>query len=108
MANDYSYDEIYARLITGIGKKGDILVGLSTSGNSKNIVRAFEKCTELGIKTVALTGALGGKMKEVADITICIPSEDTPRIQESHITIGHVICEIIEENMFGKINQLIR
>ena len=102
VANDYSYDEIYARLISGIGRKNDVLVGLSTSGNSKNIVRAFQKCKELGIKTVALTGASGGVMRDVADVTICVPSTDTPRIQESHITIGHIICEVIEAEMFGK------
>lgn len=106
VANDYSYNEIYARLITGVGREGDVLVGLSTSGNSKNIIKAFEECRSLGIKTIALTGASGGKMKEIADITICVPSTDTPRIQESHITIGHIICEIIEENMFGDKNSL--
>lgn len=102
VANDYSYDEIYARLISGIGRKNDVLVGLSTSGSSKNIVRAFQRCKELGIQTVALTGASGGVMKDIADVTICVPSTDTPRIQESHITIGHIICEVIEAEMFGK------
>lgn len=102
VANDYSYDEIYARLITGIGRKGDILVGLSTSGNSKNIVRAFEKCKELGIYTIGLTGESGGMMKSIADSCICVPSSDTPRIQESHIMIGHIICEIVESTLFPK------
>lgn len=102
VANDYSYDEIYARLITGIGRKGDILVGLSTSGNSKNIVKAFEKCKELGIYTIGLTGEGGGAMKSVADDCICVPSCDTPRIQESHIMIGHIICEIVESTLFPR------
>lgn len=100
VANDYSFDEIYARLISGIGKKGDVLVGLSTSGNSKNILQAFKKCRELGIYTVALTGSSGGIMKSEADICICIPSNDTPRIQESHIMVGHIICEIVESSLF--------
>lgn len=101
VANDYSYDEIYARLITGIGRKGDVLVGLSTSGNSKNILNAFQRCKELGITTIALTGETGGLMKSESDLCICVPSMDTPRIQESHITIGHIICEIVESTLFG-------
>ncbi|MFR9166720.1 MAG: SIS domain-containing protein [Dysgonomonas sp.] len=102
VANDYSYDEIYARLIGGIGRKGDILFGLSTSGNSKNILKAIEKAKEKNIFSITLTGDSGGKMKESADICICIPSDDTPRIQEAHITIGHIICEIVEESIFSK------
>lgn len=100
VANDYSFDNIYARLISGIGKKEDVLIGLSTSGNSKNILRAFEKCKEKGITTIALTGNTGGQMKLLADITLCVPSTDTPRIQESHIMIGHIICEIVEAALF--------
>jgi D-sedoheptulose 7-phosphate isomerase len=101
VANDYSYDEIYARLITGIGRKGDILIGLSTSGNSQNILNAFKKSKELGIETIAFTGDTGGKMKTNVDICLCIPSSDTPRVQEAHITIGHIICEIVESTLFG-------
>lgn len=101
VANDYSFDSIYARLISGIGKKEDILIGLSTSGNSKNILRAFEKCKEKGITTVALTGDTGGQMKSLVDICLCVPSSDTPRIQESHIMIGHIICEIVEATLFA-------
>lgn len=101
-ANDYSYDEIYARLIRGVGRSGDILLGLSTSGNSKNIVRAFEQAKEIGITTIAFTGEGGGKMKQIADYCICIPSDDTPRIQESHITVGHIICEIVEHTLFSQ------
>jgi D-sedoheptulose 7-phosphate isomerase len=102
VANDYSYDEIYARLMKGLGRKEDVLVGLSTSGNSKNILRAFEECRKMGIPTIGFTGASGGKMKETADICVCVPSSDTPRIQESHITLGHIICEIIESTLFPK------
>lgn len=101
VANDYSFDIVYSRLISGIGNKGDILVGLSTSGNSKNILEAFNTCQEKGITTIALTGATGGKMAAKADFLINIPSADTPRIQESHITIGHIICEMVEATIFG-------
>lgn len=101
VANDYSYDVIYARLIEGIAKKGDVLIGLSTSGNSANILRAFEKAAEMGVITIGMTGASGGKMKEQADYLINVPSSDTPRIQESHILIGHILCELTEKNIFG-------
>ena len=102
VANDYSYDEIYARYIKGVAKKGDVLVGISTSGNSNNIVRAFEAASELGAVTVALTGEGGGRMKELANITINVPSSDTPRIQESHILVGHIICQYVESTMFPR------
>jgi D-sedoheptulose 7-phosphate isomerase len=101
VANDYSFDLIYARLIDGIGDKGDILVGLSTSGNSVNIVKAFEVAKEKGIITVGFTGLSGGVMKNLSDYLINIPSTDTPRIQESHIMIGHIICQLVEENYFS-------
>jgi len=102
VANDYSYDEIYARLIRGVGRTGDVLFGLSTSGNSKNIVKAFEQAKKMGIKTIALTGESGGLMSGLADVCIRVPSADTPRIQESHITIGHIVCEIVESTLFPK------
>jgi D-sedoheptulose 7-phosphate isomerase len=101
VANDYSYDVIYSRLLEGLAKPGDILVGLSTSGNSGNIVKAFEKSKELKVVTVGFTGAAGGKMKELSDYLINVPSTDTPRIQESHILLGHIICELVEKNIFG-------
>src|SRR6476646_639934 len=97
VANDYSYDVIYSRLIKGIGNAGDVLIGLSTSGKSKNIVNAFEQAKENKMFTIGFTGATGGKMKKYSDILINIPSEDTPRIQESHITLGHIICQFVEE-----------
>jgi len=101
VANDYSYDVIYSRLMTGMGYKGDILLGLSTSGNSKNIIKAFEVCKEKGIATVALTGHNGGRMGAMADYSLIVPSDDTPRIQEAHIMLGHIICEIVESAIFG-------
>jgi D-sedoheptulose 7-phosphate isomerase len=101
VANDYSFDLIYARLIDGIGDKGDVLVGLSTSGNSANIVKAFEVSREKGIVTIGFTGLSGGTMKSLSDYLVNIPSTDTPRIQESHIMIGHIICQLVEENYFA-------
>jgi len=101
VANDYSYDVIYSRLLEGLAKPGDVLVGLSTSGNSANIVNAFEKSKELKVVTIGFTGAAGGKMKELSDYLINVPSTDTPRIQESHILLGHIICELVEKNIFG-------
>ncbi len=101
VANDYSYDEIYSRLIKGIGQKGDVLVGLSTSGNSKNIVKAFEMAKEKGMQTIGFTGETGGQMKEISDYLLNVPSTDTPRIQESHILLGHIVCQLVEEGYFG-------
>jgi D-sedoheptulose 7-phosphate isomerase len=100
VANDYSFDVIYSRLIDGIGKKGDILIGLSTSGNSANIIKAFEKAKEKGMMTIGFTGQTGGKMKDVSDLLLNVPSTDTPRIQECHIMLGHIICQLVEEKLF--------
>ena len=96
VANDYSFNDVYSRLIRGIGKKGDILIGLSTSGNSTNIVNALKEAKELGIKTIGFTGKNGGEINQHCDIIIKVPSRDTPRIQEMHILIGHTICHLIE------------
>ena len=104
VANDYSYDVIYSRLIKGIGNEGDVLVGLSTSGNSTNIVNAFEMAKEKKMITIGLTGSTGGKLKDLSDFLINIPSDDTPRIQESHITVGHIICQLVEEIYFAETN----
>jgi D-sedoheptulose 7-phosphate isomerase len=101
VANDYSYDVIYSRIVKGIGNKGDVLVGLSTSGNSKNIINAFEVAKEKGIITIGFTGESGGKMKGISDHLLNVPSSDTPRIQESHIMLGHIICQLVEEQYFG-------
>lgn len=100
VANDYSYDVIYSRLVKGICNSGDVLVGLSTSGNSANIVKAFETAQQKQIITVGFTGASGGKMKALSNYLFNVPSNDTPRIQESHIMLGHIICQLVEENYF--------
>lgn len=100
VANDYGYDFVYSRLLEGIGKNGDVLVGISTSGNSKNIVKAFETAKNNGIAVIALTGEGGGTMAESADVLLNMPSNDTPRIQEAHILVGHIMCQLVEELYF--------
>ncbi|MEI8136776.1 MAG: D-sedoheptulose 7-phosphate isomerase [Bacteroidota bacterium] len=102
VANDYSYDIIYSRLVEAMGKKGDVLIGLSTSGNSGNVIKALEKANEMGITTVAFTGKTGGKINGVSKYLINIPSIDTPRIQECHMLLGHTICELVEIKLFPK------
>lgn len=100
VANDYSFDVVYSRMINGIGKSGDVLVGISTSGNSTNILKAIETAKEKGMITIGFTGTTGGKMKDACDILLNVPSTDTPRIQESHILLGHIICQLVEEKYF--------
>lgn len=102
VANDYSYSNIYSRLIKAKGRKGDVLIGISTSGNSKNIIEAFKVAREQGVFCVALTGDTGGEMKGVSDILLNVPSRDTARIQEAHILIGHIICEFVEAKLFPR------
>ncbi len=102
VANDYSYDVVYSRMLKGCGRKGDILFAISTSGNSKNIVNAIEEAKKQGMITIGMTGESGGKMREMCDYMLRVPSNDTPRIQESHILIGHIICQLIEEQLFNK------
>lgn len=102
VANDYSYDEVYARYLRAAGKKGDVLFGISTSGNSKNIVKALEEAKKKEMITVGMTGESGGKMKNLSDYLLNVPSEDTPRIQEVHILLGHIICELVEKALFEK------
>ena len=97
IANDFGYDHVYERAVEGYSEPGDVLIGISTSGNSGNVLKAMEKASELGIKTIALAGKDGGKMKSLADVALVVPSDCTARIQESHITIGHIICELVEE-----------
>lgn len=104
VANDYSFDAIYARLIEGIGLEGDVLIGFSTSGNSANIVKAFETAQRKKIHTVGFTGISGGVLKTVADYCFTIPSADTPRIQETHIVVGHIICQLVEEQFFASLS----
>ena len=100
VANDFGYDETYARMLEACGRKGDILVGISSSGNSLNVVKALKKANELGLTTIGFTGSRGGEMNSICDIMIKVPSDDTPRIQEVHILVGHIICQLIEEEMF--------
>ena len=102
VANDYSFEMVYARMLQASAKKGDILVGISTSGNSANILKTIEVAKEMGVKTIGMTGEKGGKMANCCDILINVPSQCTPRIQEAHIMIGHIICEIIESIMFPR------
>lgn len=101
VANDYSYDEVYQRAVKAYGRKGDVLFGISTSGNSKNILLAQEEAKKRGMTVISFTGETGGKMKEQADYLFNVPSNDTPRIQETHILIGHIICQLVEEDLFG-------
>lgn len=102
VANDYSYDVIYSRLIKAMGRKGDVLIGLSTSGNSKNVIEALKVANDIGMITVGFTGETGGNMKEHCKYLINIPSKDTPRIQECHMILGHTICELVETALFPK------
>ncbi|WP_345992927.1 D-sedoheptulose 7-phosphate isomerase [Sulfurimonas sp. HSL-1716] len=102
IGNDYGYDKVFSRQLEGMGQEGDIFIGISTSGNSANIINAFNSAKAKGITTVALAGRDGGKMAQMADMAIVVPSNDTPRIQESHILIGHIICDIIEKEIFAE------
>ena len=102
VSNDYSFSDIFARMVEGNGNEGDVLFGLSTSGNSENVIRAFEVAHKKKIITVGLTGETGGKLAPLSDFIIRVPSTDTPRIQEAHILIGHIICELIESNLFPR------
>lgn len=104
VANDYSFDEVYARMVRAYGNKGDMLIGISTSGNSNNVVKALEVAKELGLTTAIFAGRTGGKAKAFADHCILVPSDDTPRIQELHMIIGHSLCEIVEQTIFPNPN----
>jgi len=101
IGNDYGYDQVFSRQLEGMGKEGDIFIGISTSGNSVNIINAFESAKKKNIMTIALTGRDGGEMAKIADISLVVPSNSTPRIQESHILIGHILCDIIEKEIFA-------
>ena len=101
IGNDYGYDKVFSRQLEGMGQDGDLFIGISTSGNSENIINAFKSAKEKNITTVALVGRDGGEMAKLADIALVVPSDSTPRIQESHILIGHIICDIIEKEIFG-------
>jgi D-sedoheptulose 7-phosphate isomerase len=100
IANDYGYEQVFSRQVEGIMERGDIVIGISTSGKSPNVIEGIKVAKERGAFTVGLTGHEGGRLEEAADICIRVPSNDTPRIQEVHITIGHIICQLVEENLF--------
>ncbi|MCB0661685.1 MAG: D-sedoheptulose 7-phosphate isomerase [Saprospiraceae bacterium] len=100
VANDYGFDAVYARMVEAAGREGDILFAISTSGNSSNIYNAVVKAKEIGMLVVGLTGETGGKLKDVVDVLLNVPSGNTPRIQESHILLGHILCELIEKELF--------
>ena len=102
VANDYSFDEVYARWIKAIGQQGDVLIAMSTSGNSANVVKAIAQANENGMVTIGFTGADGGALKEDCDLVLRVPSTDTPRIQECHMHVGHTLCEIVEATIFPR------
>ena len=102
IGNDYGYDVVFSRQLEGVGQKGDVLIGLSTSGNSKNVVLAFEQAQKMGITTVGLVGRKGGVMKDMANYCIAVPADTSAHIQEMHITIGHLICDLIEKRFYGE------
>lgn len=102
VGNDYGFDLVFSRILSASGKKGDVLIGLSTSGNSANVIEAQKVAREKGMSVISFTGKGGGKMKELTDILLNVPSELTPRIQECHITLGHIICQMVEEELFPK------
>ena len=101
IGNDYGYEQVFSRQLEGMGQAGDIFFGISTSGNSTNIIKAFESAKKKNITTIALVGKDGGEMAKIADIALVVPSNSTPRIQESHILIGHILCDIIEKEIFA-------
>ena len=105
IGNDLGYEVLFSRQVEAMGHKGDVFIGISTSGNSKNIVKALEVCKERGIYTIGLTGESGGAMKPLCDLCIQIPSSETPRVQEAHMMIGHIICCLVEEELFGEISE---
>lgn len=105
IGNDYGFDRLFERQVQAHGQVGDVFIGITTSGNSENIYKALMACRAKGVKTIVFTGKGGGRVTDICDICIKVPSEETPRIQESHILIGHIICCIVEEKLFGYLNK---
>lgn len=101
ISNDYDYSQVFSKQLAALGHEGDIAIGISTSGNSPNVVKAVEVAKKNGLKTVVLTGGTGGKLANMADYTFIVPTKHTPRIQEAHITLGHTICQMVDEELFG-------
>jgi len=102
IANDYGYEEIFSRQIEALGADDDIVIGISTSGNARNVIAGLLEAKRMGLKTIALTGSGGGEMATIANLALVVPSDNTARVQEAHIIIGHIICELAEQNLFGK------
>lgn len=102
IGNDYGYERLFSRQIQALGREGDVFIGISTSGNSANVIEAFKEAQQLKLKTIGFTGMIGGKMTDMCDITLRMPSNETPKIQEGHIAIGHIICGLVEAAMFPR------
>lgn len=101
ISNDYSYEQVFSKQLQALGHEGDVAIGLSTSGNSPNVIKALDVAKKNGLRTVVLTGGTGGKMSGMADYTFIVPSSRTPHIQETHITLGHIICQLVDEELFA-------
>ncbi len=101
ISNDYDYSQVFSKQLSALGHDGDVVIGISTSGNSLNVIRAIDIAKKNGMKTVVFTGGTGGKLASVADYTFAVPTKHTPRIQETHITLGHTICQMVDEELFG-------
>ena len=101
ISNDYDFAQVYSKQLSALGHEGDVVIGISTSGNSPNVLKAVETAKKNGMKTIVMTGGTGGKLANVADYTFIVPSTATPRIQETHITLGHTICQMVDEELFG-------
>lgn len=101
ISNDFGYDQIFSKQLSALGHEGDVVIGISTSGNSPNVIKALDVAKKNGMKTVVLTGGTGGKMASLADYTFVVPSRHTPHIQETHITLGHILCQLVDEELFG-------
>ncbi len=102
ISNDYDYSQVFSKQLAALGNEGDVVIGLSTSGNSPNVIKAIETARKNGMKTVVLTGGSGGRLAKLADYAFIVPTKQTPRIQETHITLGHTICQLVDEELFGK------
>lgn len=102
IGNDYGYERLFSRQVQALGREGDVFIGISTSGNSANVIAAFEEAQKMKLTTIGFTGAMGGKMADMCDITLRMPSKETPKIQEGHIAIGHIICGLVEAAMFPR------
>ncbi len=101
ISNDYGYEQVFSKQLAALGHEGDVVIGISTSGNSPNVIKALETAKKNGMKTIVMTGGTGGKMKKLADYTFIVPSPHTPHIQETHITLGHILCQMVDEELFG-------